>query len=462
MDSNHNYSENKFNVEFRDIINTPFSIYNKNSNEMTLLQYICANKLYFVMEFIIKMMGSYNSFKWQDDDGNTPLHLLCKNIDSLEEHHNTSGYPFSDDHNLCYDFSSRPLISISLTIMKDLSNYVDFSIRNKEGKTVDELTNNIFVHHFYCQQQFKKKGGKFPSTLTVKEEEKYYYQAYDQHWCDLFRLKDTKRKNKTLMHFLCDGDRLGAIQFLLEHGADINKENHASTSFGDMSIGGKVPLSFLFSKFHNYNYCIPSGFYDKDKFYVFSNGKCLLDRNKLLCNPKQFMEENFNKTEKWIYNETEKIVAYFIQQGADLSLDEGLNLPSFSDIVYQLTKKENCKNWNSINHSKEEESKTYWNDSNEREKERMEMNQERNSPNRHRLINEDIELPFRDKIINIINYIKKNVDTPEFHEKVNKNSKKIIITLSILMVVLTILALLLTVLMMVMLMLASKVIPHKI
>lgn len=37
---------------------------------------------------------------------------------------------------------------------------------------------------------------------------------------------------------------------------------------------------------------------------------------------------------------------YFIQQGADLSLDEDIKLPSLSDIVYRLMKKKNNSNNN--------------------------------------------------------------------------------------------------------------------
>eukprot|EP00833_Pecoramyces_ruminatium_P008143 jgi/Orpsp1_1/1182175/evm.model.c7180000080183.1 len=350
-------------------------------------------------------------------------------------------------------------------VIKNLSNYVDFSIKNKEGKTPDELTNNILVHNIYCEQLLNKKRGKFPFQLNKSTEEKTFYQKYDQNWCNIDKLKDSTRKNKTLMHFLCHGDRLGAIQFLVEQGADVNMVNDAQINFEDMIIGGKVPLSFLFSKHCDLGYYLPSGFYYKNKFENNS-----MDKNNFLCHPKQFIEENFNKTEKWIHNETEKIVEYLIQQGADLSLDDHQNFPSLSDIMYKLLKKQNnspSSKENENNKEIEKEEKNIEKEKEksvekEQEKNKVESNQEKESEINNTQNNANTDQTFTDKIIKMVEYIKKNIDTPEFHEKINKNSKKIIIVLTVLMIILMLMALLLTVLMMTLAVLATKVVTQKI
>lgn len=70
------------NNSFEDILNTSII----NDSKITIFQLICANQLGIIMEFIIRKMESYDIFVSQDDDGNTPLHLLCKNVNFLENY----------------------------------------------------------------------------------------------------------------------------------------------------------------------------------------------------------------------------------------------------------------------------------------------------------------------------------------------------------------------------------------
>ena len=124
---------------FGNILNLPIiNITNQNKKKyvFTILQLICANQLGIVMEFIINQMNSYDIFNIQDDDGNTPLHLLCKNINNLIDSNNelddcfsynifndksSSGFnsfkSFTDHTSIFSNFSSRSILSKSLDLI---------------------------------------------------------------------------------------------------------------------------------------------------------------------------------------------------------------------------------------------------------------------------------------------------------------------------------------------------------
>jgi len=366
---------------FGNILNLPIiniTSQNKKKYVFTILQLICANQLGIVMEFIINQMNSYDIFNIQDDDGNTPLHLLCKNINNLIDSNNelddcfsyrifndnssnkfNSSKNFTDHTSIFSNFSSRPTLLNSLNLIFQISKYTEFSIKNKDGKTADELTDNRLIREYYCQQLFDKRDGKFPSKIINYKSEclyQYFERSIENEWIALFKLKDSKRNNKTLMHFLCEGDRLSAIQFLVEHGANINdytpiektqitgKRFSITNSntlneytyffiYGNMCVNSKSLYSFLFCYRDGYYY--PSGIIDNSSSYVknkFSN------KNKIF-SLKNFIKENLDKSEQYIINEAEKIAEYLYDQGTEIILEENRKLYLISDIIYKLLKK---------------------------------------------------------------------------------------------------------------------------
>jgi len=284
---------------FGNILNLPIiNIANRYGKKyiFTILQLICANQLGIVMEFIINQMNSYDIFNTQDDDGNTPLHLLCKNINNLVIlniysfpdnfsygcFYNNTNKIFTDHTSVFSNFSSRPILSQSLNLIFHISKYTEFSIKNKDEKTANELT-NYSIHDCYCQQLLNKRDGKFPTKTNSYEVECLYLhlkQSLENEWIALFKLKNYKRNNKTLTHYLCEGDRLNAIQFLVEHGADINHYTPVKNSkitgkgfskansntlneytylniYNNMYVSDKSLFSFLFCYRNDYYY--PSG-----------------------------------------------------------------------------------------------------------------------------------------------------------------------------------------------------------
>eukprot|EP00833_Pecoramyces_ruminatium_P012911 jgi/Orpsp1_1/1186943/evm.model.d7180000054295.1 len=347
---------NDNNLKFKTILNS--SIINKYN--LNLLSLICANQLGIIIEFILKSIKLVDILNEQDDDGNTPIHLLYKNIDNLirydakygNNYYNTFLYQNTTDHSNKYnDISSKPQLYKIFDIINEITYYIDFSIKNKDGKIPDELTNNILCQNYYCLNLINTKNEKNSSIYTYN-----FYNAYNNtllsEWKTFLSLKASKRKNKTLMHFLCDGDRLGAIQFLVEHGADINKKivnNFDITIFDGMKVKGSTPLNFLFSTFKGY-YHAPSGFYYKNDF----------DYDLVLNNPQKFIE-NLNNSEKYILDETERIIEYFVCQGVDISLEEN---PSFrfcgiSNIMYKLLKRKRDDDNSNIDNEKLKKSKIF-------------------------------------------------------------------------------------------------------
>jgi len=387
---------------FGNILNLPIiNITNQNKKKyvFTILQLICANQLGIVMEFIINQMNSYDIFNIQDDDGNTPLHLLCKNINNLIDSNNelddcfsyrifndnssnkfNNSKNFTDHTSIFSNFSSRPTLLNSLNLIFQISKYTEFSIKNKDGKTADELTDNRLIREYYCQQLFDKRDGKFPSKIINYKSEclyQYFERSIENEWIALFKLKDSKRNNKTLMHFLCEGDRLSAIQFLVEHGANINdytpiektqitekgfsktnsntlNENTDFKIYGNMLVNSKSLYSFLFCYIHIYNDRSSGfGFNVNYEYYYFPSGFVKVNCIYKCLSLKNFIKENLDRSEQYIINEAEKIAEYLYDQGAEIILEENARLYLISDIIYKLLKrgrkKESEKNKEEIN-----------------------------------------------------------------------------------------------------------------
>ncbi|OUM60007.1 hypothetical protein PIROE2DRAFT_14344 [Piromyces sp. E2] len=242
------------------------------------------------------------------DDGNTPFHLLCKRIDSLSLDYNHFLYrnyyfPYYDPKNYLNSeyikyFTSVPSSTSAIELLNFFSYYVDFSIRNKYYKRIDELVNNnIIFNNIYYMQMVKKSKNKFPSKRPNRPTDKCNYK-YIEDWNALFKFQCPKRKSRTLLHFLMMGDRLEAIKFLVDLGADIN-------------------------------YRIPSGF-----MYPLSYKTGRIDDNKFL----------LRKDEKIILEETEKIVEFFMNNGCDLSLCGEPPHCDISDILFKEYMKRNKEN----------------------------------------------------------------------------------------------------------------------
>jgi len=375
---------------FGNILNLPIiniTSQNKKKYVFTILQLICANQLGIVMEFIINQMNSYDIFNIQDDDGNTPLHLLCKNINNLIDSNNelddcfsyrifndnssnkfNNSKNFTDHTSIFSNFSSRPTLLNSLNLIFQISKYTEFSIKNKDGKTADELTDNRLIREYYCQQLFDKRDGKFPSKIINYKSEclyQYFERSIENEWIALFKLKDSKRNNKTLMHFLCEGDRLSAIQFLVEHGANINdytpiektqitgkrfsKTNSNTLNeytnfkiYGNMCVNSKSLYSFLFGYIciiMNNDRSSGFGFNVNYKYYYFPSGFIKGNSIDKCLSLKNFIKENLDKSEQYIINEAEKIAEYLYDQGAEIILEENKKLYLISDIIYKLLKR---------------------------------------------------------------------------------------------------------------------------
>ncbi|KAL6617538.1 hypothetical protein U3516DRAFT_865858 [Neocallimastix sp. 'constans'] len=143
------------------VINNP--LYPRNSS-YTLLHYICENSLGTIIEFIFKMSNTTDIFYVEDDDGNTPLHILCKRMDEFEANINE----FSDSYDPSYKFK----------------NFISFP----SSSTPVDLALNILIHNL-CYSQMVRKTYK--QKLSIDS-------PYKVDWNILFNLKDNKIKNRTL------------------------------------------------------------------------------------------------------------------------------------------------------------------------------------------------------------------------------------------------------------------------
>ncbi|ORY32033.1 hypothetical protein LY90DRAFT_512321 [Neocallimastix californiae] len=251
----------------------------------------------------------------------TILQLICANqLGIIFNDNSSNGYNSSEnfiDHTSVFsNFSSRPILSKSLDLIFQIN-------------------------------------GKFPSKINYYKGKclyQYFERSIENEWIALFKLKDSKRNNKTLMHFLCEGDRLSAIQFLVEHGANINDYNPIEKTqitekgfsktnsntlneytnfkiYGNMCVNSKSLFSFLFGYIYiNCECYFPSGFIKGNRI-----DKCLSLKN--------FIKENLDKSEQYIINEAEKIAEYLYDQGAEIILEENKKLYLISEIIYKLLKR---------------------------------------------------------------------------------------------------------------------------
>lgn len=283
------------------VINLPLNI-NRQQNRFTLLQLLCKNSLGLIIDFIVKTSNSVDIFYIEDRDGNTPLHFLCRRVDELEMNEEDS----SKD-SVIKNFTSAPSSTNIIMLIKYLADFVDLSIKNKNKLAPEDVTTNILVHRICYSQMINKKNNMFPSQKPNNGG-----IIYKSEWNLLFNLKDPKQKDRTLLHHLCIGDRLGAIKFLVENGGD---------------PGFNSPIDLLFMDAGNYYHGyltrikIPSGFRNiSGKFS--GNNKDLI----------------FGKSEIIILEETEKIAEFLIEKGADFSSESYCDM---TDIMYRLYKKKN-------------------------------------------------------------------------------------------------------------------------
>ena len=302
------------------VINLP--IVDENGNEKEpLLHLICSNSLSEILYFIFSVSDSLDVFTIQDDDGNTPFHLLGQRINLLEPN-----YFYDID-----EISSEPSLNLVFKILKLLSDYIDFSIKNKEGKSFEEFHKNIIIENICLSQKIKKKNNKFP----LERDNKRYVDntPFVAEWNELFKLRDSNRKNRTLLHYLFMGDRLSAIKFLVDQGADVNYRRKTKSYYGEISYGPSA-LSVLFTK--KYFTCtyvgnhsviqnhislrVPSGF---NKIPEAKTGWSS-DYNELL-----------QPREKRILEETENIAKYLIECGSDITFDGEIIHCDISDVIYK-------------------------------------------------------------------------------------------------------------------------------
>jgi len=128
-------------------------------------------------------------------------------------------------------------------------------------------------------------------------------------------------KNRTLLHHLCNGDRLNAIRFLIENGADVNvisRINHNEII---------KPLDRLFSTITiedtNSHISIsmkyPSGF-----------------RKILRTKTGRLRDIDFYYNERQMLEETNNVAEYLVEHGADLNSNTDCD---YSDIMYRLAKR---------------------------------------------------------------------------------------------------------------------------
>jgi len=303
------------------VINLP--IVDENGRDIEpLLHLICSNSLGTIIYFILSVSESLDVFTIQDDDGNTPFHLLGQRINLLEPN-------YSEDPD---DISSEPSLNVIFKVLKFFSNYIDFSTKNNDGKTFDELQNNIIIEKMCLSQMIKKKNNEFPLT---RDNERYKNNTpFIEEWNELFKLRDTNQKNRTLLHYLFMGDRLSAIKFLVDQGAEVNYRRKIKSGYGGITYG-PTAISGLFTKKHfKYTYTddndykstktlslrVPSGFNTIPKVKTGWSS----DYNKLL-----------HPREKRILEETENIAKYLIECGSDVTLDGNAIYCDISDVIYK-------------------------------------------------------------------------------------------------------------------------------
>lgn len=273
------------------VINTPILEENPQSkyNGWTLIHYICADRITELIRLIVEKDLEVNnndpdqcSFNIQDKAGNTPLHLLCLIY-----------RPSYYDNKNTIESVDNPVLQ---QIMYLVGNGARFDIKNLTGKTPDELTDSILIHNVllqykYCHQEtFTELSGKIPipfyrrainntnsmfagpmfgrrgssratvssafgqpgsSRATVSSASNLTKTELDRAWKALLSAKSNDSKKWTLLHFLCAGNRLGAIKFLVEKGANVEltayEREYSNSGFDRYSANA---ISFAVLPFH--------------------------------------------------------------------------------------------------------------------------------------------------------------------------------------------------------------------
>jgi len=315
------------------VINSPLIPNNSNyvnSND-TLLHYICDNSLGYVIEFILNVSDKNNTvLNVQDDDGNTPLHLLCSRLDKLG---------VREDEDFCQthvnNFISEPSPLKVISMINYLSNYADLSIKNNSGVEPCDLTQNITVHNAYYRQMVRKSHNKFPSPKLINN-----HIPNRDDWNVLFNLRDPLQKNRTLLHHLCQGDRLSAIKFLVGHGADVQVQSKRNIGHGHSTYMA-TPLDALFKEqqisltlddrttFTDIK--VPSGF----------RRTLEMEPSSFRRSPEPVLEDYdlyLLNSEKKILKEAEAIARYLVEKGAEFTLNSYCDI---SDVMYELYKEKN-------------------------------------------------------------------------------------------------------------------------
>lgn len=314
------------------VINLPLINENGNKTE-PLLHLICSNSLGKIIKFIFYVSDSLDIFNVQDDDGNTPLHLLCKRIELLDIDYSDYHSNYSD-YEIFGNISSEPSSTKVFELLKFLSQYVDFSIKNNDGKTINEFNDNVIINNICYIQMVHKNMKDFP----LNRPDNMYYEriSHKSDWNELFKLKDSSQKNRTLLHYLLMGDRLSAIKFLVDQGADVNYRKRINKgrdiSYGPTAISKlfkEIDFPYDYNK-NGYNHSmdielrVPSGFKEIPKI----KSGWPKDYNNLMA-----------PREKRILEETEKIAEFLIERCSDSTLNFSIPYCDFSNAMFEAYKK---------------------------------------------------------------------------------------------------------------------------
>ena len=331
------------------VINTPILKENPQSqyNGWTLIHYICADKITELIQLIVEKDLEVNnndpdqcSFNIQDKAGNTPLHLLC--------------LIYRPSY---YDNKERVNNPVLQQIMYLVGNGARFDIKNLTGKTPDELTDSILIHNVllqykYCPQEtLIQLLGKIPipfhgatinntgtrinntnsmlagamfgqpgsSRATFSSASNLTKTELDRAWKALLSAKSNDSKKWTLLHFLCAGNRLGAIKFLVEKGANV-----------ELTIARQGSTGSYFQKPFNYSNSTPY------RPTPIRYGSEALPFHLLF-------EFNIIRSDKEMVRKVEEIAEYLFRHGTKTVQEIVSMYPPIcteSDLLYRLYKEE--------------------------------------------------------------------------------------------------------------------------
>ncbi|ORX78638.1 hypothetical protein BCR32DRAFT_328462 [Anaeromyces robustus] len=303
----------------QEIINVPII-----DNTHSLLYHLCSNSLGGIINFMMRVSKPSDLVNTQDDDGNTPLHLLCSRIDDSKME-NVNCFKYINDWSSFFScFTSQPSLETFILVFNYLSGFADFSIKNNEGKTIDETTDNTLIHNMYYNiMNNSPETTNTSSTVHQKVLLRNSTNIKDipnkENWSVLFSLKDSNNKNRILLHHLCSGDRLSAIKLLIENGAKTNGEKGNFSSLNGLF----TLMDKSLDEYSSVKIYVPSGFRHADNIILDD----LKKNSKLSYNERKLLEE------------TEEIALYLADNGATSFALE--TFYCISDILYRIYKKKN-------------------------------------------------------------------------------------------------------------------------